>query len=353
MENDNKKLKKTHPKKKTEYYCKKCDFRCSNKNDFRRHKMTAKHLRGKHGNIKNSFVEFLCENCGKSYKHRSGLSRHIKKCIIVNSESVDFEEVEDNNVIRLSSKRDNNKTPKNEIAQKDAEINALKIKLLEKELKHKDQIIDILKNSKGNTTTTNNNNTNNFNNCNNKNLTVNLYLNEHCKDAMNLTDFVNQITVQLEDIFYQDKVGSAEGLSNIIRKQLKNLEPTERPIHCSDNKRQQFYIKEGSQWKQKSGDEEMEESVRQIQIKQLQALKEWEEEHPNFMNDERLQAKYTKFMEKIMYGCGDDARMKKNVKLVKKNIAKGIMIKDAMADFKMEDLEMDVDSSSSESSDDD
>ena len=353
MENDNKKLKKTHPKKKTEYYCKKCDFRCCNKNDFRRHKMTAKHLRGKHGNKKNSSVEFLCENCGKSYKHRSGLSRHIKKCIIVSSECVDFDEMEDNNVILLSSKRDNNKTPKNEIAQKDAEINALKIKLLEKELKHKDQIIDILKNSKGNTTTTNNNNTNNFNNCNNKNLTVNLYLNEHCKDAMNLTDFVNQITVQLEDIFYQDKVGSAEGLSNIIRKQLKNLEPTERPIHCSDSRRQQFYIKEGSQWKQKSGDEEMEESVRQIQIKQLQALKEWEEEHPNFMNDERLQAKYTKFMEKIMYGCGDDARMKKNVKEVKKNISKGIMIKDAMADFKMEDLEMVDESSSSESSDDD
>ena len=353
MENDNKKLKKTHPKKKTEYYCKKCDFRCSNKNDFRRHKMTAKHLRGKHGNKKNSSVEFLCENCGKSYKHRSGLSRHIKKCIIVSSESVDFDAMEDNNVILLSSKRDNNKTPKNEIAQKDAEINALKIKLLEKELKHKDQIIDILKNSKGNTTTTNNNNTNNFNNCNNKNLTVNLYLNEHCKDAMNLTDFVNQITVQLEDIFYQDKVGSAEGLSNIIRKQLKNLEPTERPIHCSDSRRQQFYIKEGSQWKQKSGDEEMEESVRQIQIKQLQALKEWEEEHPNFMNDERLQAKYTKFMEKIMYGCGDDARMKKNVKEVKKNISKGIMIKDAMADFKMEDLEMVDDCSSSESCDDD
>ena len=97
----------------------------------------------------------------------------------------------------------------------------------------------------------------------------------------------------------------------------------------------------------------MEESVRQIQIKQLQALKEWEEEHPNFMNDERLQAKYTKFMEKIMYGCGDDARMKKNVKEVKKNISKGIMIKDAMADFKMEDLEMVEESSSSESSDDD
>ena len=152
---------------------------------------------------------------------------------------------------------------------------------------------------------------------------------------------------------FQDRTTSAEGLSNIITKQLKDLAPTERPIHCSDQRRQHFYIKEGDEWNQKKGDQEMEDSVRQIQIKQLQALKEWEEEHPNFMDDERLQSKYTKYMEKIMYGCGDDARMKKNVKEVKKNISKGIMIKDAMADFKMEDLEMVDESSSSESSDDD
>jgi hypothetical protein len=249
----------------------------------------------------------------------------------------------------LPSENDNNKNPEIEMSEKDAEINALKVQMLEKELKHKDQIIDILK-TKGNTT---NNNTNNFNNCNNKNLTVNLYLNEHCKDAMNLTDFVNQITVQLEDILFQDKTSSAEGLSNIITKQLKNLEPTERPIHCSDQRRQHFYIKEGEEWKQKSGDKEMEQSVRQIQIKQLHALKEWEDKHPNFMHDEKLQAKYNKYMEKILYGCGDQAKMEKNVKAIKKKISKNIMIKDAMNDFKMEDFDMiEVDSDSSSSDED-
>ena len=301
MENDNKKLKKLLWKKKVEYYCKKCDFKCSNKNDYRRHKLTAKHLKGKHGNIKNYSVEFG------------------EKMVT--------------DVTMLPKKNDNIKNPKTEILEKDAEINALKIEMLEKELKHKDQIIDILK-TKGNTT---NNNTNNFNNCNNKNLTVNLYLNEHCKDAMNLTDFVNQITVQLEDVLFQDRTTSAEGLSNIITKQLKNLEPTERPIHCSDQRRQHFYIKEGEEWTQKSGDKEMEKSVRQIQIKQLQALKEWEDNHPNFMDDERLQNKYTKFMEKIMYGCGDKHKMDKNVKEVKKKISKDIMLKDAMDDLKVEE----------------
>jgi len=331
MENDNKKLKKLLWKKKVEYYCKKCDFKCSNKNDYRRHKLTAKHLKGKHGNIKNYSVEYYCDTCGKGYKHRSGLSRHKKKCFVIENESVEFGEKMVTDVTMLPKKNDNIKNPKTEILEKDAEINALKIEMLEKELKHKDQIIDILK-TKGNTT---NNNTNNFNNCNNKNLTVNLYLNEHCKDAMNLTDFVNQITVQLEDVLFQDRTTSAEGLSNIITKQLKNLEPTERPIHCSDQRRQHFYIKEGEEWTQKSGDKEMEKSVRQIQIKQLQALKEWEDNHPNFMDDERLQNKYTKFMEKIMYGCGDKNKMDKNVKEVKKKISKDIMLKDAMDDLKV------------------
>lgn len=351
MENDNKKPKKTQLKKEGRFYCKKCDFRCSHKNDFRKHKMTAKHLKNINGNKITESVDFICEICGKEYKHRSGLSRHKKKCVIVKNKSVEKMGEMGKNVTMLPKINGTKKTRKIEMSEKDAEINALKIQILEKELKHKDQIIDILK-TKGNTTN-NNNNTNNFNNCNNKNLTVNLYLNEHCKDAMNLTDFVNQITVQLEDILFQDKTTSAEGLSNIITKQLKNLEPTERPIHCTDQRRQHFYIKEGEEWKQKTGDKEMEKSVRQIQIKQLHALKEWEDEHPNYMHDERLQARYNKYMEKILYGCGDQAKMEKNVKAVKKKISKNIMIKDAMNDFKMEDFDMiEVDSDSSSSSSD-
>ena len=334
MENDNKKLKKLLWKKKVEYYCKKCDFKCSNKNDYRRHKLTAKHLKGKHGNIKNYSVEYFCDTCGKGYKHRSGLSRHKKKCFTLVYESVEEMGEMVTDVTMLPKKNDNIKNPKTEILEKDAEINALKIEMLEKELKHKDQIIDILK-TKGNTT---NNNTQNFDNntFNTNNISINLYLNEHCKNAMNLTDFVDQIKVQLEDIMYQDRTSSADGLTNIITKQLKDLAPTERPIHCSDQRRQHFYIKEGEEWKQKSGDAEMEKSVRKIQIKQLSALKEWEDQHPNFMDDERLQTKYTKFMEKIMYGCGDKNKMEKNVKEVKKKISQDIMIKDAIADLKEE-----------------
>ncbi len=310
--------------------CEICDYKCSRKSDLDRHLLTKKHLKKASKKAcktrkTRTFVEFSCKFCGITYKHRPSLSRHLKKC-----KNVEFESAENANKMLICEKEANKKSVHN--PEKDLEIKDLKIQLLEEKLKHKDEIIDILKTNKGNTT----NNTQNFDNntFNTNNISINLYLNEHCKDAMNLTDFVDQIKVQLEDIMYQDRTTSAAGLTNIITKQLKDLAPTERPIHCTDHRRQHFYIKEGEEWKQKSGDKEMEQSVRKIQIKQLQALKEWEEAHPNFMEDDRLQKKYTKFMEKIMYGCGDQDKMSKNVKEVKKKISKDIMIKDAIADLK-------------------
>ena len=312
--------------------CEICDYKCSRKADYERHLLTKKHLKNASKKAcktrkTRKFVEFSCKFCGVTYKHRPSLSRHLKKC-----KSVEFQSVENANKMLICEKEANKKSVND--PEKDLEIKDLKIQLLEEKLKHKDEIIDILKTNKGNTT----NNTQNFDNntFNTNNISINLYLNEHCKDAMNLTDFVDQIKVQLEDIMYQDRTSSAAGLTNIITKQLKDLAPTERPIHCTDQRRQHFYIKEGEEWKQKSGDKEMEQSVRKIQIKQLQALKEWEEAHPNFMEDDRLQKQYTKFMEKIMYGCGDQDKMSKNVKEVKKKISKDIMIKDAIADLKEE-----------------
>ena len=318
--------------------CDCCDYECSHKSELERHFGTKKHKKNqeKHKKSRKKLkgVVFMCNYCKKTYNHQSAISRHVKNCKFNDGKSVE-KYVKIKKYIKTVEKiQENQENQEDEDLEKDLEIKDLKIQILEEKLKHKDEIIDILK-TKGNTT---NNNTQNFDNntFNTNNISINLYLNEHCKNAMNLTDFVDQIKVQLEDIMYQDRTSSADGLTNIITKQLKDLAPTERPIHCSDQRRQHFYIKEGEEWKQKSGDKEIEQSVRKIQIKQLQALKEWEDKHPNFMDDERLQTKYTKFMEKIMYGCGDKNKMDKNVKEVKKKISQNIMIKDAIADLKEE-----------------
>ena len=278
-------MKKT-PKNPKNYTCKICDFLSSNKKDFKKHILTRKHQNNvknpKNDNKKTPSVEFVCEFCNKIYKHRSGLSRHRKNCNIYTINSVDSLPFDGNS-------NDNIKKPQNEMSDaKDLKIKELQLELLKKDtemlrdkLKNKDEIINILK-TKGN------GNTNNFNNCNNKNITLNVYLNEHCKDAMNLTDFVNQIQISLEDLEYSKNNGFAKGITNILSKQLKDLNPTERPIHCSDTKRLQFYVKDEGKWEREGANEKIDKTIQNVQRRQLDKLKDWEEEHPGWKSDDKL-----------------------------------------------------------------
>ena len=348
-----KKLKK----KSVNYYCKSCDYNTSDKNDFKRHKLTRKHLKMENGNKKTGSVENMCEICGKQYKHRSGLSRHKKKCFKIESTDVEnWKKLEKKRVTKKTGKKNFTKNVKkmdeksensqnfnlNETYWKEQVEKSLKEKLelqakiYETELNHKneiikmqDEILNIVKNSK-----TTNNTTNNFNNCNNKSLTLNVFLNKNCKNAMNLTDFVDQIKVQLEDVLYQKDHGCAEGLTNILTKQLKDMNPMERPIHCSDEKRLQFYIKEDDKWSKNDTEEEMEKSLRKIQVKQVQVMKEWEDAHPNFSNNDELLEERNKLMAQILHGCEDSTEMKKNVKEIQKNVAQLLSIQEAMDSVK-------------------
>jgi hypothetical protein len=349
MKNDNKKT----PKKPQNFYCKLCDFTTSNKRDFTRHEMTRKHkMITKKPQNDNKFLQnliFMCENCGKEYKHRSGLSRHKKKCTIPKN---DF--VEKLPFLKKKQKKGNKKTPKKnlkkneeneeildekdeiikklkrdvEIAklQREAVIANYENELLKKDCKYKDDIIGIYKKNKGDVYKNNTFNTNNS-------ISINVFLNKNCKNAMNLTDFVDQIKIQLEDVVYQKNHGCAEGITNILTKQLQDMNPMERPIHCSDEKRLQFYIKEDDKWS-KGAEEEMEKSLRKIQVKQVQAMKEWEDEHPNFDNDDELLEERNKLMAEILHGCEDSKEMKKNVKEIKKNVAKLLSIQEVMDNIK-------------------
>ena len=207
----------------------------------------------------------------------------------------------------------------------------LEKKLLEKDCKHKDQIIDIYKEQSNKPSSVTNNN---LDNCFNKNLTVNLYLNEHCKNAMNLEDFVDNIKVQLQDIMYQSEMGAVDGITNIITKKLNDMPATERPIHCTDEKRLQFYVKEEDEWNKKKADDEVLNMRDQIKNKQILAMDEWENENPGFTKDPKLQDEYSKIMGGILEGYEDDKKMNKQIKKVKKKIASACSIKDAMNELK-------------------
>jgi hypothetical protein len=353
-------VKKT-PKNKKKFHCKLCDFFTSNKKDFTRHEMTRKHkmVTKKPLNSQKSDVLliFKCNFCNKVYKHRSGLSRHLKKCIFSSETAVDllpFSEKQQKKgnkktpklKIENYVKKVQEKSPKNyneklldekdelimqlkrdvEIAklQREAVIANYENKLLKKDCQYKDDIIDIYKTNKGGDIYKNNT----FNN--NNTISINVFLNENCKNAMNLTDFVDQIDVRLEDVLYQKVHGCTLGLTNILTKQLKYIDPLVRPIHCSDEKKLHFYIKEDDKWSIDDNEQEMEKSLRKIQVKQIEAMKEWEEDHPNFENSDKLLEERNKLMAEILHGCENTGEMKKNVKEIQKNVAKLLSIQEIM-----------------------
>ena len=155
-------------------------------------------------------------------------------------------------------------------------------------------------------------------------MNINIYLNEHCKNAMNLTDFVENVKVSLEDLLYTKNHGYVKGISNIFVKQLKDMEPTQRPIHCSDKKRLQFYVKDDNKWEKDNSNEKIDKSIDKITKKQILAIKLWEKEHPNYLEDEKLTRIWSKMIKNMGTGVSENVTAEKektNIKKVIVNVA--------------------------------
>ena len=287
-----KKRKKT-PKK---FYCKKCDFSSNNKKDFNRHLSTTKHKMETDGNIlETKKTQFICL-CGKTYKTRSGIFKHKKKCPSI---------VEKPNV---------SKNPKTELIKStnidEQSINAKdQLKILEKKIEFAELNLKIAKINQGKIVNQTINNTNNTNN----NMTINLFINEHCKNAMNLTDFVENVKISLADLEYTTQHGYAKGISNIFIKQLEDMPVTERPIHCSDKKRMQFYVKEEDEWKKDEKQEKVTDAIGEISKKQIWHIKEWEKQNPDYLTN----VEKTQIWQNMLMNMGssvDDPATNKNIK---------------------------------------
>lgn len=274
------------------YYCKKCDFYTDDKYNFQRHKKTSKH----------KSKMFCCDYCNKKYKFKSGLSRHMTTVHQNEMEEINKqEEMETTNKIEIISKQDNNKEVKELL-----EI----IKSQQKQLDQSHKLIDkVIKETVpriGN---------------NNNNISINVYLNEQCKNAMNLTDFVDKINVSLEDLVYTQQHGYIQGLTNIFTKQLKDLSPDERPIHCCDKKRLQFYVKDDNTWMKDNKHEKLDKSLNEVKIKQMKRLKQWEDIHPDYLLDEKLLNEWQLMVKEIIGPFENSADQEKHLSLIKKQIA--------------------------------
>ena len=168
------------------------------------------------------------------------------------------------------------------------------------------------------------------NNCNNK-MTINMYLNNECKNAMTLTDFVKKLHVTLEDLQYTSEHGYVKGISNIFAKQLQDLKPTERPIHCSDKKRMQFYVKQEDKWEKDKEHKELDKTIADVTLKQIKKIRDWEDKHPDFMHDENLRHTWNTMMMNTMGGAFEEERNKNKVN-IKKEVSNIIDIKVDMKD---------------------
>ena len=290
------------------YLCEKCNYICSKKSDFNKHNSTAKHQMLINANreiAKVAEIKLHHCACGKKYKHLPTLSRHKKHCNFMS----------------------NNEIINNDITN-DNEFNILKTLLVDVMKSNQElqkQVIDLCKHG---TVVTNNNNQNNIQHTNSHNKTFNLqfFLNETCKDAMNISEFIDNIKLQLSDLENIGKLGYVEGISKIIIKNLRALDVEKRPVHCSDIKREIMYVKDEDTWEKESDDKQkIREVISSIVSKNLELLPEFQKKYPQCMNSESKKSdEYNLIIMETMgggMGCGE-----KNKEKIIRKIAKEMVI---------------------------
>jgi hypothetical protein len=260
---------------------------------------------------KSQSKKYLCPKCNKSYKDNSGLWKHKKNCKKIDYENNDYEIITNTNTQNLSSQI----TPELilTVLEQNKELSNLVVE-------QNKTIMELAKNGQGNTISNNNINSNN------KTFNLQFFLNETCKDAMNITDFVNSLKLQLSDLENVGKVGFVEGISSIIVKNLQALDVHKRPVHCADKKREVIYIKDENKWEKEDEEKnKMRKVIKNVACKNQRLLTKFKELHPgcNF-SESKYSDHYSKLVIEAMGGAGNNDTEKED-KIIQK-IAKEVVI---------------------------
>jgi hypothetical protein len=296
------------------FICEKCDFKCCKKSNYEKHLTTRKHQTDDnelHKKEQKMPKKHRCI-CGKEYNFRQGLYTHRKTC--------DYQENSDCS----------NESNTNEHDTKDDKIDFL----IKENIDFKKIILDLVKNNSdfqkqaldmqskmidvykpGNTIISQTNS-------NNKTFNLQVFLNEDCKDAMNLSEFVNSLQLQLSDLDNMGKLGYTEGISKIIMTEMNELEQTKRPVHCSDIKRETLYVKDEDKWEKEQPDyPKLNKAIRKIEQKNFGLMSEWQAEHPTYMESTSEENnEFLKLVAQTVNGTPD------NINKVIKKIAKEVVI---------------------------
>ena len=284
------------------YICEKCDFKCSKKSNYKQHLATRKHQMNNLDNEKNAekskiIVEerFVC-SCGKSFKYQSGLCKHKKKCKIDCSEPMKETVDEPVNSSLIQNLIYQNKELQNMIVKQQSQ--------------YEDTLKEILPKI-GNTIN------------NNQQYTIQMFLNDKCKNALNLEDFINSLQITLDDLDITTNRGLIEGVTYSVLKGLEKLQIHERPIHCSDLKREIMYIKDQDAWNRDQNNDMLKQSINKVADKQLKSFPKWEEGHPDYLDNDLEQEKYMKFMGNATVDLSEDP---KAISKIIKNVGKEVYI---------------------------
>ena len=265
------------PKVAKKFHCEICNYSCSKKSDYNKHILTRKHLSLINPNIKSQEVVkvYRC-NCGKTYKHSSSLCGHKKKCSF-----------------NVANEDNNNSNSSTDILDKD-----LLIKMVLKNTDVIEKLIEIMPQI-GNTT-------NNMNNCMNKTFNINMFLNEHCKNAMNLSDFIESLPITDKIHENTRKNGLTNTITNMMVDGLNELDILDRPIHCTDTKRKTMYVKENDVWEKDKELIKILYGIKKTALKNRMNLDKWQDANDGWMVKENIQMKFLTLSSNVMTFIEDE-----------------------------------------------
>ena len=303
-------LTKTPDKNAIIFECKSCDFSSSKESEYIRHIATGKHKRliNIENDNKNTKI-FTCDLCSKHYFSRVGLWKHEKVCI------------KNNNIILsetdIAANVSNFDKEINQVITKDMFMELINdnkemIKIIKDQHEQIKSMIPKMGNTINNTT-------------NNTNFNLNVFLNEQCKDAININEFIKSLKITLEDLYFTRKNGIAQGISNLMINGLKELDVYKRPIHCTDFKRDIVYIKEHDKWEKDDNNKIMKKTIETVANKQRNKISDWVDLHPYWIEDEKLQYEYLTLLNKITEPIDCDDKIEKKII---RNIAREVQITD-------------------------
>jgi hypothetical protein len=298
-----KSIEKYHPF----FKCSNCDYATSYRSNYKKHIATPKHIMATNSiilqqkvseNISDQHAINICNTCGKNYLNRSGLWRHKKKCLGTAEKTPTHIVIENKDTKQLTE---------------------LVMKVVEQNQELTKQIIELSKTPYSSIKNSTVNSNNKFN--------LNVYLNETCKNAINISDFVSSLIVSVNDLEETSRLGYVEGVSNIFLNGLKQLDVHDRPVHCADNKREVLYIKDNNEWTKDTDDKAtLTKAIKQVAHKNIKQISEWQKINPEYNNPESKQNdKYQKILLNAMSGSTKEESEKNYDKIIK-NVVKNTII---------------------------